>query len=471
MDGMNIKLNFFGAAKNVTGSCYFLEANGVRLLVDCGLYQERDLKTRNWADFPVPADTIDAVLLTHAHLDHCGRLPKLVKEGFRGRIFATAASAEIAQIIMLDAAHIQEEDIKHKMRRHERQGKTSPFPYEALYTTEDAEKTGRMFTPARYNTAVPIGEGITAEFREAGHVFGSAMIKITVEQDGEKRSILFSGDVGRRDLPIMRDPAQFDQADYVLIESTYGDREHGKVADIPGQLAQIINETHKAGGNIIIPSFALERTQELLYHLNNLLREDRIPHLLAFVDSPMAIRITEVFKRHPELFDKETMAQVNAGDQPCDFPGLTMSRTVDQSKSINHIKGTAIIIAGSGMCTGGRVKHHLKNNLDRPESTVLFVGYQAVGTLGRLILDGTDPIRLFGEEYPVRARIEKISGFSAHADRNELCEWISSLKTAPRRVFITHGEESQAEAFREFLSEKTGWHCTVPDYEQETILD
>lgn len=468
---MDIKLNFFGAAKNVTGSCYFLEANGVRLLVDCGLYQERDLKPRNWADFPVPAETIDAVLLTHAHLDHCGRLPKLVKEGFRGKIYATPATAEISTIIMLDSAHIQEEDIKHKKRRHERSGKKSPFPYEPLYTMEDAEKTRSLFHSARYNTNIDIGSGITAEFREAGHVFGSSMIRLTVNQGGEKRTILFSGDVGRRDLPIMRDPAQFEQADYVLIESTYGDRIHGQVADIPGELERIINETQQAGGNIVIPSFALERTQELLYHLNNLLNEDRIPHLQTFVDSPMAIRVTDVFKKHPELFDEETMAQVNAGDQPCDFPGLTMSRTVDQSKAIKDVKGSAIIIAGSGMCTGGRIKHHLKSNISRPESTILFVGYQAFGTLGRRILENPETIRLFGEEYPVKARIEKISGFSAHADQNELHQWISSLKTPPRKVFITHGEESQATAFQKFLSGKTGWNCTVPDYGQEVLLD
>ena len=468
---MDIKLKFFGAAKNVTGSCYYLEANGVRLLIDCGLYQERDLKSRNWADFPVPADTIDAVLLTHAHLDHCGRLPKLVKEGFRGTVFATAATAEIANIIMLDSAHIQEEDIKHKLMRHERSGKTSPFPYEPLYTMEDAQKVNGLFNKVRYNTKVAVGTGITAEFREAGHVFGSSSIRLEVEQGGETRSIIFSGDVGRWDLPIMRDPFQFEHADYVLIESTYGDRTHGEVADIPGELARIINETHKAGGNVIIPSFALERTQELLYHLNNLLKEDRIPHLMAFVDSPMAVKITEVFKKHEELFDEETMEHVRAGDQPCDFPGLTMSRTVDQSKSINHIKGTAIIIAGSGMCTGGRIKHHLKNNIDRPESTILFVGYQAVGTLGRIILDKPETVRIFGEEHPVRARIERISGFSAHADQNELYRWISSLQQAPRKVFVTHGEESAAAAFKEFLTEKTGWNCVVPEYEQEVVLD
>ncbi|VGO11574.1 Ribonuclease [Pontiella desulfatans] len=468
---MEIKLNFFGAAKNVTGSCYFLEANGFRLLVDCGLYQERDLKPRNWADFPVPANTIDAVLLTHAHLDHCGRLPKLVKEGFKGTVYATSATAEIANIIMLDSAHIQEEDIKHKQRRHEKSGKKSPFPYEPLYTTEDSEKAYTLFNKVKYNAKVPIGEGITAEFREAGHVFGSSSIRLEVEQGGEKRTIVFSGDVGRWDLPIMRDPFQFEHADYVLIESTYGDRVHGEVADIPSELERIIKETHAAGGNIVIPSFALERTQELLYHLNNLLKEDRIPHLLAFVDSPMAIKITEVFKKHPELFDEETLAQMKAGEQPCNFPGLTMSRTVDQSKSINHIKGTAIIIAGSGMCTGGRIKHHIKNNIGRPESTILFVGYQAFGTLGRRLLEKPETVRLFGEEHLVKARIERISGFSAHADQNELYRWISSIQEAPRNVFITHGEEEQAEAFKTFLSEKTGWSCSVPGFEQEVILD
>jgi metallo-beta-lactamase family protein len=468
---MEIKLNFFGAAKNVTGSCYYLEANGTRLLIDCGLYQERDLKPRNWADFPVPPNTIDAVLLTHAHLDHCGRLPKLVKEGFSGTIFATSATAEIANIIMQDSAHIQEEDIKHKKRRHEKKGKKSPFPYEPLYTMEDAQKASSMFSKVKYSQLHPIAEGITAEFREAGHVFGSSSIRITVEQGGEKRTILFSGDVGRWDLPIMRDPHQYENADYVLIESTYGDRVHGEVANIPDELERVINETHQAGGNVVIPSFALERTQELLYHLNGLLNEDRIPHLLAFVDSPMAVKITEVFKKHPELFDEETMEQLEAGDQPCDFPGLTMSRTVDQSKAINHIKGTAIIIAGSGMCTGGRIKHHLKNNIGRPESTILFVGYQSQGTLGRIILDGAETVRIFGEEHEVKARIEKISGFSAHADQNELYQWISSLKQPPRKVFITHGEEDQATALQKLLTDKTGWTCVVPEYEQEVVLD
>jgi metallo-beta-lactamase family protein len=328
-----------------------------------------------------------------------------------------------------------------------------------------------LLTPVGYKIPVPVAAGMTAIFREAGHIFGSTSIKLTVGQGAESRSILFSGDVGRRNMPIINDPEPFEAADYVLVESTYGDRTHGEVKDIPGELARIINETAKAGGNVVIPSFAVERTQELLYHLNALLRENRIPHLFTFVDSPMAISVTEIFKKHPELFDAETRDLLSQGRHLCDLPGLTMARTVDQSKAINHIKGTVIIIAGAGMCTGGRIKHHLKNNLSRPESTILFVGYQAVGTLGRVIQDQPAEVRLFGEMQPLRARIEKISGFSAHADRDELVQWISSLKKAPRRVFITHGEPDAAGAFKKFLTEKTGWNCTVPEYRQEVFLD
>lgn len=468
---MKIKLKFLGAAENVTGSCYLVEAGESRILVDCGLYQERDFTSRNWAEFPVPPASIDAVLLTHAHLDHCGRIPKLVKEGFRGKVICTPATAEIASIIMKDSAYLMEEDIKHKQYRHKKAGKTSPFPYEPLYSMEDAERTIPLFDGAPYNKPISVAPGMTAEFREAGHVFGSAIIRLVVGEGNAARRILFSGDVGRDNQPIIEDPEHFSDVDYVLVESTYGDRTHPEVASIPGELERIINETHKAHGNIIIPSFALERTQELLYHLNSLLQENKIPHLMTFVDSPMAIKITDVFKKHPELFDAEMRERLARGEHPCDFPNLVMSQSVDQSKAINNIKGSAIIIAGSGMCSGGRVKHHLVNNISRPESTILFVGYQAFGTLGRIILDRPDTVRIFGQEHDVKARVERIEGFSAHADRNEIVEWLSSLARPPKKVFVVHGEKEAASTFRTFLAEKTGWDCVVAQYEQEFLLD
>jgi len=468
---MDIKLKFFGAAQNVTGSCHLIEANGKRLLVDCGLYQERDLRDRNWDSFPVPANTIDAVLLTHAHLDHCGRLPKLVKEGFKGSIYATPATADIAGIVMLDSAHIQEEDMKYKKKRHKRENRESPHPYEPLYTQEDAETAIKLFRTTNYKQKVNIGEGISAEFFDAGHIFGSSMIKLSITQNGETRTILFSGDVGRKDLPILQDPTSFEEADYILVESTYGDRLHEPAKSIPDALAAIVNETRKNGGNIIVPSFAIERTQELLYHLNTLLTANTIPNMPVFVDSPMAIRVTEVFMRHPELFDDDLKALLAKGARPYDFPGLKMTRTVAESKAINDAPGTSIIIAGSGMCTGGRVKHHIKNNITRPESTLLFVGYQAVGTLGRVILSGKSPIRIHGQEFPLKMRIEQIGGFSAHADRDELTDWLSSIKKPPRKVFIIHGEEKSAMSFNEHLQSKFGWNTMVPAYKDEVQLD
>lgn len=468
---MEIKLKFFGASQNVTGSCYLIETRGKRILVDCGLYQERDLRKRNWDEFPVPANTIDALLLTHAHLDHCGRIPKLVKEGFSGPIYTTSATAEIAGIVMLDSAHIQEEDIKYKQKRHARENRQSPYPYEPLYTQEDAQAAIELLAPAEYNHSVQLGDGIEAEFFEAGHIFGSSMIELRVTENGETRKILFSGDVGRKNLPILRDPTFFESADYILVESTYGDRLHEPAKSIPDALAKVVNDTCKRGGNIIVPSFAIERTQEMLYHLNTLFTANRIPQMPVFVDSPMAIRVTEVFMRHPDLFDEEMSALLRKGQDPCDFPGLEMTRTVNESKSIKNKEGTKVIIAGSGMCTGGRVKHHLKDNIADPNSTLLFVGYQAVGTLGRVIHDGTNPIRIHGQMYDVKALIEQIGGFSAHADLDELTDWLSSIQNKPRKVFIVHGEKDPAFKFGERIKSKFGWETVVPAYEEEFVLD
>jgi metallo-beta-lactamase family protein len=468
---MHIKLNFLGATQNVTGSRYLVEANDVRFLVDCGFYQERDYRYRNWNPFHVPPDTLDAVLLTHAHLDHCGLLPKLVREGFHGRVFCTDATADIVKIMLMDSARIQEEDAAYKKKRHKRSRRKGSHPEVPLYTTEDAKACFPLLSPVRYGESVLIGNDISATFNDAGHVLGSSMILVRVNQDGETRSILFSGDVGRWNKPILRDPTLFEEADYVLVESTYGDRLHEDSETIENQLADAINSTVEGRGNILVPSFALERSQEVLYYLNTLLMERRIPRLLVFLDSPMAVGITDVFNEHPELYDSDMMELTRQGSSPFDYHGLTMVRTVAQSKAINNVFGSTMIIAGSGMCTGGRIKHHLVTNISRPECTVLFVGYQAAGTLGRIIVDGVKKVRLMGKWYPVRARVSQINGFSAHADRDELFRWLSSLKRPPKHIFVVHGEPDAAKKFADYIVSKTGWNTSVPEYGQESILD
>lgn len=464
-------MNFLGAAQNVTGSAYCLEANGIRLLVDCGLYQERELAARNWNPFPIPPHTIDAVLLSHAHLDHSGLLPKLVREGFAGRIYCTHATYDIVQIILMDAAHLQEQDAEFKQKRHQREGRKGPYPEVPLYTTNDATASFPRFSTVGYEETIKLSDGVEATFHDAGHVLGSSMVKVKISRNGEQRTLVFSGDVGRWEKPMLRDPTIFEEADYVLVESTYGDRLHEDQKGIETTLAEIINSTRKHGGNIVIPSFAFERAQEVLYYLNELLLEDRIPHLLVFLDSPMATSITEVFERYPDLLDEDMVELMRQKKSPFDFTGLKMTRTTDESKVINHINGTVVIIAGSGMCTGGRIKHHLVNNISRRESTILFPGYQAIGTLGRQIVDGAKEVRILGQMYPVKARISQINGFSAHADRDELLRWLSGLRRPPLHLFVTHGEPDVARYFSDFMKEKTGWEISVPAYQDEVTLD
>jgi metallo-beta-lactamase family protein len=466
------KLIFLGAARNVTGSSYLLETQDSQVLVDCGLYQERKYQERNWQPFQFDPRSIDAVFLTHAHLDHCGLLPKLVREGYAGKIYCTQATAEIAEIILLDAAQLQEEDAAYKAKRHEREGRAGPYPEIPLYTVEDAQAVQPHFSAVEYLDCFGISSNVEGCYYEAGHVLGAAVINVNIRKDGKNHRVIFSGDIGEPDRPIINDPTLFREAEYIVMEATYGDRTHEEHenTDIQKQLRDCINRTVSAGGNIIIPSFALERSQEILYHLNELFLRKEIPPVTVFLDSPMAIRITEVFKRHADLFDKDMMERLRQGDSFFSFENLRMVQTVEESKAINETKESSIIIAGSGMLTGGRVKHHVVNNIRRTESTVLFVGYQAEGTPGRILLDGAEEIRLLGRVHEVRANIEKIDGFSAHTDRDGLLAWLADIRVPPRCVFVSHGEERAAISFAKILHEKTGWTVKVPEYKETVEL-
>jgi metallo-beta-lactamase family protein len=397
-------------------------------------------------------------------------LPKLVKEGFKGRIYCNPATAELARIILLDSAKIQEEDAEHKRKRHEKQGRKGPYPEVPLYTTEDAQACFPLFSPVEYRQAIPLGDGVEATFYDAGHVLGSSIIRTKVRQNGRERIILFSGDIGRPDRPILCDPTVFDAADYVLVESTYGDRLHDEAMDVKTIIGDVINSTKKAGGNIIVPSFALERSQEILYYLNELILEKAIPPLRIFLDSPMASKITEVFQRHSDLFDEQMAKFIKNFGSPFNLSQIEMAGDAGQSKAINNIKGTIMVIAGSGMCTGGRIKYHLANNISRPQSSIMFVGYQAVGTLGRQIIDGAKKVRILGHQYQVKANIVQVHGFSAHADRFELLKWLKGLQSPPKMVFVVHGETESALSFGDYLHKQTGWLVSVPAYQDEVVL-
>jgi metallo-beta-lactamase family protein len=468
---VGISVGFLGAAENVTGSRYLVDTNGSRVLVDCGLYQERAFRERDWQRFPVPPDSVGAIVLTHAHLDHCGFIPRLASSGFRGTVYSTPATAEIARITFLDYAHLQAEDAGFKQRRHEREGRKGRYPAVPLYTEQDALASLNRFRTVDYGKPFRVASGLEATFHDAGHILGSAMVELAATSAGQTRTVIFSGDIGRWDKPILNDPTVFTEGDYVVMESTYGDRLHEDPQDIDTMLTEVIRSTAARGGNVVIPTFAIERAQEVLYHLNRLFLKDEIPRLPVFIDSPMALEVTQVFKRHRELFDDEMTDLVNRGQSPFSFPGLRMMASADESKSINNLRKSAIIMAGSGMCTGGRIKHHLAANIGRPESVILFVGYQAEGTLGREIVEGAQEVRILGEMNAVKARVIQIQGFSAHADRDELLRWVSGLSRPPRHVFVTHGEPAASRSFADTLRRMKGWNVSVPRYEERASLD
>ncbi|MGE0227726.1 MAG: MBL fold metallo-hydrolase RNA specificity domain-containing protein [Dehalococcoidia bacterium] len=461
-------LRFLGAAGNVTGSRFLLESGGRRVLVECGLNQEREFAGRNWDPFPVDPRSIDAVILTHAHLDHSGYLPRLVRDGFSGPAWCTPATADLAAIVLADAARIAVEDADFKRRRHQREGRRGPHPEVPLYTPVDARRAVALLRTAGYHAPWEVVPGIRAEFRDAGHILGSAVLTLHVTTPAGERVITFSGDLGRGANPMLRDPEPPPRSDYLVVESTYGDREHPD-EDVASQLADVINAAAEARGNVVIPAFAIGRTQDVLFHLRHLLRDRRIPRLLVFVDSPMATSVTQLHRRHLEALAPAFAQEFRGRSSPFEFPGLTYIRSVEASKAINRVAGTAVIIAGAGMCNGGRVKHHLAANITRPESTILFVGYQAHGTLGRRIVDGDDPVRILGQEWPVRARVASIEGFSAHAGRRELLRWVQSAPAPAPRVLVVHGEDAASAALAAALRRRRV-KASVPAYGERVTL-
>ncbi|MFI5395098.1 MAG: MBL fold metallo-hydrolase RNA specificity domain-containing protein [Candidatus Binatia bacterium] len=448
-----MKLSFHGADCDVTGSCHLVECAGRRVLIDCGLFQGgRELVEENAEPLGFDPAAIDYVLLTHAHLDHCGRLPLLVKRGFRGEIVTTAASRELARLVMLDAGHLQEEEARNATRQAARQGNRAAVGaplYTELEALNSLDHFGRT---AAYGQPVALASGVRATFLDAGHILGSACVYLELEEAGHRQTVLFSGDLGNAGRPLLRDPAPPPHADVVVMETTYGDRLHKPIAPSVEELYAAIADTFKRGGNVIIPTFALERAQELLYFLREGVQADRLPRAMqVFLDSPMAISATAIFERHPECYDAETMALFRAGRDPLSLPGLHFTRETQDSIALNRINAGAVIMAGSGMCTGGRVRHHLKHNLWREDSSIVFVGYAASGTLARSIIDGAKRVRLFGEEIPVRASVHTINGFSAHADQAELLAWHRQIGN-PGRTFLVHGERETMHQFAGHLS-------------------
>jgi metallo-beta-lactamase family protein len=447
-----MRMSFHGAAGGVTGSCHLLETANTRLLVDCGLFQgSRELREENAHDFGFDPASIDFLLLTHAHLDHCGRIPLLVKRGFRGQVVCTSATKDLAALVLMDTARLQEED-SERAKRHKGQGKRyENLSEEPLYTSLDVEAALAHFTvDVPYNHSVMLAEGVRVTFQDAGHILGSASVLV----EAEGRRVVFSGDIGSPQHPIVRDPQPCPSADGVVMETTYGGRTHRSVLATTLEFFQVINQTVAAGGNIVVPAFALERAQEVIYGIREGLEHQRLPAgLRVFVDSPMATKATEIFRKHPECFDPETMKVLQAKD-PLDFPGLTFTRDRLASKAINDVRHGALILAGSGMCTGGRVMHHLEQLLPRPECAIVFVGYAANGTPARALIDGARTLRLFGGQVPVRAQIHTINGFSGHADHGTLLKWREGAG-ASSRTFLVHGEPKAAEALRQALGTNT----------------
>ncbi len=458
-----MKLVFVGAAHEVTGSCHYLNACGKHILVDCGM--EQGVNVFENCALPVPEPCIDYVLLTHAHVDHSGMIPRLSARGFRGQIFATKATADLCSIMLRDCAHIQMQETEWKNRKAKRSGGTAPL--EPVYTMEDADAAIRRIVPCDYGQEIELCEGLKIRFTDVGHLLGSSSIEVWITEEGTTRKIVFSGDIGNKGLPLLKDPTMTGAADYVVMESTYGDRLHAEGhIDHVGELARILQETFARGGNVVIPSFAVGRTQEMLYFIRKIKMDGLVKgyeDFPVYVDSPLAVEATNIFHQNEmTCFDEEALALVKEKINPLFFPGLHLTITSEESKEINFENTPKVIISASGMCEAGRIRHHLKHNLWRPECTILFVGYQAVGTLGRSLVEGAQEVKLFGETIGVNASIKTLAGLSGHADKNGLIEWVESFEEKPRQVFVVHGEDRVCASFVECLRSEHGIKAYAP---------
>ena len=457
-----MKLTCIGATHEVTGSCHLLEACGKNILIDCGMEQGPDLYGNQ--EIPVSAGEIDYVLLTHAHIDHSGKLPLLCKQGFSGDIITTFATSDLCAIMLRDSAHIQEFEAEWRNRKAKRSGEEE---YEPLYTMADAEAAVKLLAPIDYNQKITLCDGIEVRFNDMGHLLGSASIEVWITEGEVSKKIVFSGDVGNTNQPIIRDPQKVKDADYVVIESTYGDRTHGtERPDYVKEFARILRETFAKGGNVVIPSFAVGRTQEILYFIREIKEENLVPEYPEFevyVDSPLAIEATQVFNKNVKsCFDEDAMKLVEQGINPLVFPGLKLSVTSEDSRAINFDPKSKVIISASGMCEAGRIRHHLKHNLWRPECTICFVGYQAVGTLGRKLIEGAECVKLFGENITVNAHIETMKGISGHADMNGLLDWLKGFEEKPERVIVVHGEDQVTDSFAQLVEDTIGCPAFAP---------
>ena len=474
-----MKITFYGATKTVTGSNFLIEGAGRKFLVDCGLYQGLSKEEiKNEEPFPYDVNDIDFMLLTHAHIDHSGRIPKLYKEGYRNKIYATYATCDLCAIMLPDSGHIQETETEWKNRKRTRRGDKMLEP---IYDFETAVKSLELFKGVAYDKIIELDDDIHVRFRDAGHMLGSSIIEVWIREEGINKKIVFTGDLGNNDIPLLAEPSVIDEADYLIMESTYGNRLHINSNNKAEEFIDIVTDTISKGGTVVIPSFAVGRTQEILFELNKIKESDadspefnqkyeQLMHTPVYVDSPLAISATEVFKENMELFDEKTQELIKRGDNPLEFPGLHFTQTVDESKALNESDESCIIISASGMCEVGRIKHHLKHNIWNPKNTILFVGYQAQGTLGRKIVDGAKTIKIFGEEVSVHANVRYIEGYSGHADQEGLINFVNAFTKKPKHIFLVHGEEDSQIALRDRIMKSDDINVLIPDYGEEYDL-